>query len=280
MGDKKVRDSCLKGSTIESKSESSGLQFVGHVLTKITPDRAALDKFSQQLDREKRAKELEFRQEKQKLLLRLRKLEAKKKEWNDRGTCDNTRQKTLNLKITAATSPNRCRSYSAPDTSSLGLLGLKLRLCDQRCDANGWQDSADAHLSTRETLGSDTNACNHAALDKASETFKNDRCGEINDGVNKGYTEHTTNSDITEMKFKRPRALSDHFSTLVLPPIHQSCMAKPLQREKVSERQRAIDGKVSGCGGTETYQTAVAAKFDDLKDRRYIRKVKFQSSRQ
>ena len=280
MGDKKVRDSCLKGSTIESKSESSGLQFVGHVLTKSTPDRAALDKFSQQLDRQKKSKELEFRQEKQKLLLRLRKLEAKKKEWNDRGTFDNTRQKPLNLQITPATSPNRCRSYSAPDTSSLGLLGLKLRLCDQRCDANGWKESADAHLFTRETLGSDTNPRSHAPLDEVSETFKNARCGEINDGVNKVYIEHTTNSDITEKEFKRPGALSVLLPTLVLPPIHQRCMAKPLQRGKVHERQRAIDGKVSGYEETGTYRTAVAANFDDLKDRRYIRKVKFQSARQ
>ena len=88
------------------------------------------------------------------------------------------------------------------------------------------------YLLARESLGSEIDV-NHVVRDKPRESLQNDRCGEIKNEVNEVHTEHTTNSDITETKFKRPRALSDLLPPIFLPPIHQRCMAKLLQRGKV-----------------------------------------------
>ena len=232
-----------------------------HVLTKDTNARVALDKFSRQLDGERTGRELQFQHQKQQLQF-LRNSKSHKKEKNDHGTCDKTWQKPLNLKIAPDKSPNRCRSYSEQDVPSVGLRDLKLKICCQRYKADECKEAANVYLLARESLGSEIDV-NHVVLDKPRESLQSDRCGEIKNEV---HTEHTTNSDITETKFKRPRALSDLLPPIFLPPIYQRCMAKLLQRGKVHERQRARAGNDSGCERTGTYQTAVGAWFEDLKE--------------
>ena len=146
-----------------------------HVLTKNTNARVALDKFSRQLDRERTGRELQFRHQKQQLFLRNSK--SHKKEKNDHGTCDKTWQKP-HLKIAPDKSPNRCRSYSEQDVSSVGLRDLKLKICCQRYKADECKEAANVYLLARESLGSEIDV-NHVVLDKPRESLQNDRCGEI-----------------------------------------------------------------------------------------------------
>lgn len=244
MENRKVRSNRLDNNPSERKISRS---LVRHVLTKNTNDRIALGKVTRQLDKERLAKELDFQQQKQKLLLQ--KFESHMKERSgkngrDSGMCnDSVSQGLADLQIGASGkySNPRCRSYSVHGPSSFELRGLK-------CPVQYREVHEGEETTIRETVEKDGN--------RMRRTTEN--------------LDHIAEDE----KLKRTRTLSDILPPLILPPIHKSSTS-PLQGRKNSEIQRIKANTAEGCEGVETNQTPVLTLTDNLEDCRYLRKGKF-----
>lgn len=219
---------------------------VRHMLTKNTNDRIALGKVTRQLDKERIAKELDFQQQKQKLLLQ--KFESHMKERSgkngrDSGMCsDSVAQGLADLQIGASGkfSNPRCRRYSELGPSSFELRGSKCPV--QRREVHEGKEA-----TIRETVENDGNTI---------RTTENLGC------------------IAEDEKLKRTRTLSHILPPLILPPIHKSSTS-PSQSRKNSEIQRIRANTAEGCEGVGTNQTPVLSLIDDLEDCRYLRKSKF-----
>ena len=243
MENRKVGSNRLDNNTNERKI-SRGL--VRHVLTKNTNDRIALGKVTRQLDRERIAKELDFQQQKQKLLLQ--KFESHMKERSgktgrDSGMChDSVSQGLVDLQIGASGkfSNPRCRSYSVHGPSSFELRGSK-------CPVQYREGHEGKEATVRETVEKD------GSIERTT-----DNLGRIAEGE----------------KLKRTRTLSHILPPLILPPIHKSS-SSPLQRRKNSEIQQVRANTAEGCEGVGMIQASVLNLTDDLEDCRYLRKSKF-----
>lgn len=244
MENRKVRSDRLDNNPNERKI-SRGL--VRHVLTKNTNDRIALGKVTRQLDKERIAKELDFQQQKQKLLLQ--KFDSHMKERSgkngrDSGMCsDSVSQGLADLQIGASRkfSNPGCRSYSVHGPSSFELRGSK-------CAVQYREVHEGKGATVRETVEKDGN--------RIRRTTEN--LGRIAE----------------DEKLKRTRTLSDILPPVILPPIHESSTS-PLQRRKNSEIQQIKVNTAEGCEGVGTNQTSVLNLIDDLEDCRYLRKSKF-----
>lgn len=261
MENKKIGGIHSEERSNESKPISSGL--VRHVLTRNNFGKMVLDKLTRQLSKERTVKELQFQHQKQKLLQQ--KNESQKIERNhvnNQSTCNDQWRRVSDFKCAPGKSLNRCRSYSYKEPASLVWRG------GQRYWESKWREPAtDVNWISKEK---NSFIVNQAQIDR-----------ERNSGVSIGYdTEHMTNSDVGEVKLKRPRALSEILPPLVLPPIHQCCMRTPLQRKETHECQRLKDGAVSGCEGAGTSKTTFGAWCDELDDCRYLRKGNSHSTRQ
>ena len=243
MEDRKARSNRLNANPNERKI-SRGL--VRHVLTKNTNDRIALGKVTRQLDKERIAKELDFQQQKQKLLLQ--KFEAQMKERSgkngrDSEMCsDSASQRLADLQIGASgkISTLRCRSNSELGPSSFELRGSKCP--SQYRDVHGG----------KEATGRETEE----------------------DGNRMGRATENPGRIAEEEKLKRTKTLSDILPPLVLPPIHKSSTS-PLQSRKNFEIQPIKADAAVGCEGVGTNQTPSLTLKDDLGDCRYLRKGKF-----
>ena len=246
MENRKVRGNRLDGNANERKI-SRGL--VRHVLTKNTNDRIALGKVTRQLDKERIAKELDFQQQKQKLLLQKFESQVKErsgKNGRDSGTCkDSASQRLADLQIGASGkfSKLRCRSFSEHGPTSR----FELRR-GSKCPAQYREVHEGKEVALRETVVKD-----------------GDRMRRVTE--NSGRIEE-------EEKLKRTRRVSDILPPLILPPIHKSTTS-PLQRRKNSEIQGIKATAGAGNEGVGTNQTPVSALVDDLEDCRYLRKGKF-----
>ena len=224
---------------------SKGL--VRHVLTKNTNDRIALGKVTRQLDKERIAKELDFQQQKQKLLLQ--KFESHMKERSgkngrDSGMCNDTAsQRLADLQIgpSGKFSNKRCRRFSEYGPSSLELRGSKCPV-----------QYREVHEGKEATL---------------RETVEKDGDRMLRVAENPGR-------DAEEEKLKRTRTLSSILPPLILPPIHKSSIS-PLQRRKNSEIQGIKAKAAVGCEDVGTNQTPGLTLIDELEDCRYLRKGKF-----
>ena len=244
MEDSKTRSNRLNASPNERKI-SRGL--VRHVLTKNTNDRIALGKVTRQLDKERIAKELDFQQQKQKLLLQ--RFESQMKERSgknglDSEICnDSASQRLADLRIAASEkfSTLRCRSNSELEPSSFELRGSKYPV--QYSDVHEGKD---------------------ATVRKAVEKDR-DRM--------RGATENSGRIAEDE-KLKRTKTLSDILPPLSLPPIHKSSTS-PLQSRKNSEIQPIKANAAVECHGVGTNQAPGLTLIDDLGDCRYLRKSKF-----
>lgn len=220
---------------------------VRHVLTKNTNDRIALGKVTRQLDKERIAKELDFQQQKQKLLLQKFESQMKERSGNncrDSEMCnDSASQRLADLQIGASgkVSTPRCRSYS-----ELGPSSFELRR--SKCPVQYRDVHEGKEATVRETVEKDGDIVRRAT----------ENPGRIAE----------------EEKLRRTRTLSDILPPLILPPIHKSSTS-PLQRRKNSEIQRIKANAAVGCEGVGTNQTPVLTLVDDLGDCRYLRKGKF-----
>jgi len=244
MENRKVRGNRLDDNANERKI-SRGL--VRHVLTKNTNDRIALGKVTRQLDKERIAKELDFQQQKQKLLLQKFESQVKErsgKKGRDSGTCnDSASQRLADLQIGASGkfSKLRCRSFSEHGPTS------RFELRGSKCPTQYREVHEGKEVALRETVVKDGDS-----MRRATE--------------NSGRIEE-------EEKFKRTRRVSDILPPLILPPIHKSTTS-PLQRRKNSEIQGIKATVGVGNEGVGTNQTPVST-LDDLEDCRYLRKGKF-----
>jgi len=244
MENRKVRGNRLDDNANERKI-SRGL--VRHVLTKNTNDRIALGKVTRQLDKERIAKELDFQQQKQKLLLQKFESQVKErsgKKGRDSGTCnDSASQRLADLQIGASGkfSKLRCRSFSEHGPTS------RFELRGSKCPTQYREVHEGKEVALRETVVKDGDS-----MRRATE--------------NSGRIEE-------EEKFKRTRRVSDILPPLILPPIHKSTTS-PLQRRKNSEIQGIKATAGVGNEGVGTNQTPVST-LDDLEDCRYLRKGKF-----
>lgn len=245
MENRKVRGNRLDDNANERKI-SRGL--VRHVLTKNTNDRIALGKVTRQLDKERIAKELDFQQQKQKLLLQKFESQVKErsgKKGRDSGTCnDSASQRLADLQIGASGkfSKLRCRSFSEHGPTS------RFELRGSKCPTQYREVHEGKEVALRETVVKDGDS-----MRRATE--------------NSGRTEE-------EEKLKRTRRVSDILPPLILPPIHKSTTS-PLQRRKNSEIQAIKATAGLGYEGVGTNQTPVSTLIDDLEDCRYLRKGKF-----
>lgn len=245
MENRKVRGNRLDDNANERKI-SKGL--VRHVLTKNTNDRIALGKVTRQLDKERIAKELDFQQQKQKLLLQKFESQVKErsgKKGRDSGTCnDSVSQRLADLQIGASRkfSKLRCRSFSEHGPTS------RFELGGSKCPAQYREVHEGKEVALRETVVKDGDS-----MRRATE--------------NSGRIEE-------EEKLKRTRRVSDILPPLILPPIHKSTTS-PLQRRKNSEIKGIKATAGVGNEGVGTNQTPVSTVIDDLEDCRYLRKGKF-----
>ena len=245
MQGRKARSNRLDDNPSERKI-SRGL--VRHVLTKNTNDRIALGKVTRQLDKERVAKELDFQQQRQKLLLQ--KFESQMKERSDKngrdsGVCnDSASQRLADLQIgtSGKLSAPRFRRYSELRPSSFELRGSKFPV-----------QYRDVHEGMEAT--------GREAAEKDGDRVR-------------GATESPSRI-AEEEKLKCTRTLSGILPPLTLPPIHKSSTS-PLHRRKNSEIQRINANAAESCEGVGTInQTPVVTLIDDLEDCRYLRKGKF-----
>lgn len=235
---------------------SKGL--VRHVLTRNTGDLIALGKVTRQLDKERIAKELDFQQQKQKLLLQT--FESHIKEHFERGghesdmaRNESTSQRVAGLRIAPGKSLNlRCRSYSEQDPSSLQLRGSKCPM--QFREVPEGKQATDVNLHSRETVEKERGKVRKTTV-----------------------IEHPARV-AAEEELKRSRTLSDILPPLILPPIHKLSIS-PLDKKKNPENQRITGIKAKAIVGNEeagTNQIPNTTHIDDLEDCRYLRKSKFR----
>ena len=243
---------------LRERKISRGL--VRHVLTRNTGDRIALGRVTRQLDKERIAKELDYQQQKQKLLLQKFESQMKERSAKDSQETSNELDGTAGLrKATGKHVMSRYRSYSELEMSSSQLQRLK-------CSAE-IPEALEKKAKTNRTL----NYSRLAVEKRANETNRPRlrKTGVIKAPERSGLVE--------EVRMKRTKTLSDILPPVILPPIFQSG-ASSLEKRTVLENQRtqAKESFSEGSGSNQTPMMTEIRELEDLEDCRYLRKSNFQ----
>lgn len=202
------------------------------VLTRNTACKMALNKFSQQLDRERKMIELHFENEKEKLSLLHRE--------SCRRDNGNHRKRSYKHNLVVSGFPSKIpgkylnregRAYCRQERSRLELNhGLSQ-------GENQWMGTVDASLSSKDAVVSITR---QSAIANDRERYR-----ARDDGVKATFTEEMSHRDSThETKNMHPIMLSHILPPLLLPPIYEGCMRKWTGRKEMEHVKNIEKGCV------------------------------------